>query len=167
MNTRLCCLILFFCLCGSPFPAQANQKPQEPQGSLVALHFSPFVAHYSRNPEHNSYPWFTAVEWESASRWHLGGAFFENSFHQPCGYLYGGKRWIYGSQDQHLFFKVTAGAIIGYFKPYDNKLPVNADGIGLGIIPAIGYKYQRASTQFVVLGSSGFMITLGYDIWKE
>jgi hypothetical protein len=114
------------------------------------------------NPEHNSYPWFVALEWESASRWELGGAFFRNSFHQPCGYLYGGKRWIYGSPEQHVFFKVTAGAIIGYFEPYENKLPVNDNGIGLGIIPAIGYKYRRVSTQFVVLGTSGFMITLGY-----
>ena len=65
-----------------------------------------------------------------------------------------------------MFFKITAGAIIGYFEPYENQLPVNDNGIGLGIIPAIGYKYKRASTQFVVLGTSGFMITLGYDIWK-
>ena len=128
--------------------------------------FSPYVVHYERDPEHNSYPWFVALEWESASRWELGGAFFKNSFHQPCGYLYGGKRWIYGSPEQHMFFKITAGAIIGYFEPYENQLPVNDNGIGLGIIPAIGYKYKRASTQFVVLGTSGFMITLGYDIWK-
>lgn len=164
MRTRLCCLMVCFCLCGNPFPALADEQPR---GSLVALHFSPYVVHYEHDPEHNSYPWFTAIEWESASRWELGGAYFENSFHQPCGYIYGGKRWIFGPEDQHLFLKLTAGAIIGYFKPYENKLPLNADGIGLGIIPAIGYKYQRASTQFVILGTSGFMVTLGYDIWKQ
>jgi hypothetical protein len=49
---------------------------------------------------------------------------------------------------------------------YDDKLPIHADGIGLGIIPAIGYKYHRAGTQFVLLGTSGFMITNGYYIWK-
>jgi hypothetical protein len=163
MRTGFICLLVCFCLCGNPFPVLAEQ---EPEGSVVSLHFSPYVVHYSRNPEHNSYPWFTVLEWESASRWEIGGAYFKNSFHQPCGYIYGGKKWIYGPQDQHLFFKLTAGAIIGYFEPYENKLPINDNGIGLGIIPTIGYKYKRATTQFVVLGTSGFMVTLGYDIWK-
>jgi hypothetical protein len=163
MKYLLLCVAAYVCLCGSPSAASADTASE---GSLVALHFSPYVVHYSRNPEHNSYPWFVDLEWESASRWELGGAFFMNSFHQPCGYLYGGKRWIFGPPEQHLFFKITAGAIVGYFEPYENKLPVNDNGIGLGIIPAIGYKYGRASTQFVMLGTSGFMITLGYDIWK-
>lgn len=162
-NLLLCCALCASLCC---FPAAGSAEDSAPQKSVVTLMFSPYVVHYSHNPEHNSYPWFTALEWESASRWELGGAFFINSFHQPCGYLYGGKRWILGTEEQHLFFKVTAGAIIGYFEPYENKLPVNDNGIGLGIIPAVGYKYQRASTQFVMLGTSGFMITLGYDIWK-
>lgn len=162
MRFRLCCLVMFLCLCFNLRSAAANEAP----GGLVALHFSPYVVHYEYDREHSSFPWFTAIEWESASRWEIGGAFFENSFHQPCGYIYGGKRWIFGPEEQHLFLKLTAGAIIGYFEPYENKLPINADGVGLGIIPALGYKYQRASTQFVVLGTSGFMITLGYDIWK-
>jgi len=163
MKTRLCFLMVFLCLCtNTPVPA-ANKVPG---GSLLAIHFSPYVVHYDHNKEHNSYPWFTAIEWESLSRWEIGGAFFKNSFHQACGYIYGGKRWIFGPEEQHLFLKLTAGAIIGYVEPYENKLPINADGIGLGIIPAIGFKHNRASTQFVVLGTSGFMITLGYDIWK-
>jgi hypothetical protein len=166
-NTRLfllSCIAVYICLCLIPSAALADEKLDE---SLVALHFSPYLVHYSYDSEHNSYPWFVALEWESASQWELGGAYFKNSFHQPCGYIYGGKRWIFGPKEQHLFLKLTAGAIIGYFKPYEDKLPINADGIGLGIIPAIGYKYHRASAQFVVLGTSGFMITLGYDIWKK
>jgi hypothetical protein len=156
-------LLAYVCLCLNPYAALAANEPEE---SLVAVHFSPYVVHFSNNPEHNSYPWFVALEYESASRWEIGGAYFKNSYHQPCGYLYGGKRWIFGPREQHLFLKITAGAIIGYFEPYENKLPINANGIGLGIIPAIGYKYQRANTQFVLLGTSGFMITVGYDIWK-
>ena len=130
----------------------------------VSVIFGPVTYHYSHNPEHNSFPWFTAIELESASRWELGGALFNNSFSQPCGYLYGGKRWIAGSPDEHFFVKLTGGALIGYVKPYDKKIPVNADGLGLGVIPAVGYKYKRASTQFVILGTAGFMLTLGYDL---
>ena len=61
---------------------------------------------------------------------------------------------------------MTAGLLLGYVEPYEHKIPVNWNGIGLGIIPAVGYKYRRASTQFVTLGVSGFMLTLGYDLWQ-
>lgn len=122
LGCGLMCLMAFLCL--SLIPSAVDAEDQPPESSLVTLIFSPYVVHYERDPEHNSYPWFVALEWESPSRWELGGAFFKNSFHQPCGYLYGGKRWIYGSPDQHMFFKITAGAIIGYFEPYENKLPV-------------------------------------------
>lgn len=130
----------------------------------VSAIFGPITYHYSPSSKHNPFPWFAAIQWESASRWELGGALFRNSFYQPCGYFYGGKRWTAGSPDEHIFFKLTAGALVGYVKPYDKKIPVNADGFGLGIIPAVGYKYQRASTQFVILGKAGFLWTLGYDL---
>ena len=55
---------------------------------------------------------------------------------------------------------------MGYVAPYENKIPVNYNGLGLGIIPAVGYKYNHASTQFVILGTSGVMWTVGYDFWN-
>ena len=152
----MCLLISINTACADP----------PPKNGLVSLHFGPYVQHYDKKPYHNSFPWFVNVEWEWASRWEVGAAYFRNSFYQPSGYVYGGKRWIYGSEDSHLYFKLTAGALLGYVKPYDNKIPVNFNGIGLGIIPVVGYKYKRASTQFVILWTEGFMVTVGYDIWK-
>jgi hypothetical protein len=137
------------------------------ENGLVALHFGPYVYHYDDNSRFNSYPWLVGIEWESASRWEIGGAYFRNSYYQPSGYVYGGKRWkIYGCEDSHLFFKITAGALMGYVKPYNNEIPLNANGIALGIIPVVGYKYKRASTQFVIIWNQGFLLTVGYDIWK-
>ncbi len=137
------------------------------EGDLVQVNFGPYIYHYSSTPGRNPYPWFTGLEWESASRWEVGGAVFSNSYYQPCGYLYGGKRFIIlGAPDEHLFFKLTVGAIFGYFRPYENKIPVNKDGIGLGVVPTIGYKYKRATAQFVILGTSALMLNFGYDIWK-
>lgn len=160
-------VLLYGCvLCCLLFSATVSLADDPPERGTLSLHFSPYVIHYEHNPEHNSFPWFTNIEWESSSRWDIGGAVFRNSFYQPCGYIYGGKRWTFGPSDQHLYFKLTAGALIGYFKPYDNKIPLNADGIALGIIPVIGYKYHRASTQLVVLGTAGVMFTIGYDIWN-
>lgn len=157
------CLAACICLCFTSSPALGDNESHE---SLVALHFSPYVFHFNNKPEYNSFPWFVALEWESSSQWELGGAFFINSYDQPSGYVYGGKRWTFGPREQHLFLKLTAGAILGYVEPYEDKLPINANGIGLGIIPAVGYKYKRASTQLVLLGVSGVMITIGYDIWN-
>jgi hypothetical protein len=162
---------VFYCglLCTSLLlnipPAYADASPKK---GLVTLLFGPYVHHYGgTNAEDNSFPWFVGLEWESASRWEVGAAYFRNSHYQPSGYVYGGKSWkIYGCEDSHLFFKLTAGALLGYVKPYDNVIPINLNGIGLGVIPAIGYKYKRASTQFVILWNQGFMVTVGYDIWR-
>jgi hypothetical protein len=145
--------------------AQADPSPQ--RGS-VALYFGPYVHHYGKVVDDNSFPWYVGLEWESPSQWEIGAAYFRNSHYQPSGYVYGGKRWrIYGCEESQLFVKMTAGAILGYVKPYDHKLPVNFNGIGLGIIPAIGYKYKRASTQLAVLWVQGFLVTVSYDIWRQ
>ncbi|ACM19334.1 hypothetical protein Geob_0972 [Geotalea daltonii FRC-32] len=135
-------------------------------GDLLQLNFGPYIYHYSSTPGRNSYPWYTGLEWESASRWELGGAIFSNSYYQPSGYLYGGKRFIYGSESRHLFLKITAGAILGYVPPHEDKIPVNKNGLGLGIIPAIGYKHGRTSIQIAILSTSALMLNIGYDIWR-
>lgn len=121
--------------------------------------------HFKSNPDHIEYPQFTSVEWESAPQWELGAAYFRNSYDQPSGYLYGGKRWSYGNSDHQLYGKLTAGALLGYVGKYESRIPVNWKGLGLGIIPAVGYKYRCVSTQVVILGISGLMFTVGYDFW--
>lgn len=136
------------------------------KGDLIQINFGPYLYHYSSDSERNSYPWFTSLEWESLSRWELGGAVFSNSYNQPSGYLYGGKRFIHGSPDEHLFLKITVGALIGYVPPHEDAIPVNKDGVGLGVIPAVGYKFKRTTTQIVILSTSGLMLTIGYDLWR-
>lgn len=132
----------------------------------LTLIFGPYMTHFSGQGSRNSFPWFVGLEWESSSRWEIGGAVFRNTYYQPSGYLYGGRRWLVGTPDEHLFFKLTAGALMGYVDPYERKIPVNYRGFGLGIVPAVGYQYGRASTQIVVLGVSGLMLTVGYDLWR-
>ena len=130
------------------------------------LQVGPYVYHLSHDARHNNEPWLVGVEWESASRWELGASFFKNSFYQPCVYIYGGKRWFLRSEDQGFYLKLTGGPLYGYKEPYENKVPVNDNGIGLAIIPAVGYQYKRANAQLVILGSAGLMLSFGYDFWK-
>jgi hypothetical protein len=165
MNIRFMligCILSLVVLCGTANSGEGVFS----EGDLIQISFGPYIHHYYSNPKHNPYPWYTSLEWESATRWEIGGAYFINSYNQPCGYLYGGKRFIYGSQDNHLFLKITAGAIIGYVSPYEDRIPVNSNGIGLGVIPAVGYKYKRVTSQIAILGISALMLNFGYDLWN-
>jgi len=135
-------------------------------GDRLMLQIGPYVYHRDNDTAHNNEPNLIGVEWESASRWELGASYFKNSFNQPCGYVYAGKRWFWRSADDGLYLKLTAGPLYGYKEPYEDKIPVNDNGWGFAIIPAIGYQYKRASAQVVILGGAGVMLSLGYDFWK-
>ena len=124
--------------------------------------------HFHHRPVYNNEIWMMGLEWESGSQWEIGASRFKNSYHQQSHYIYGGKRFIFGDDPNNgMFFNITAGALIGYRRPFDRKIPVNDNhGIGLGIIPSIGYKYKRVNAQLIMLGTSAVMGTVGIDIWK-
>ena len=130
------------------------------------LQIGPYVYHRSDEPSHNDVPLLVGVEWESASRWEIGASYFQNSFYQPCMYIYAGRRWFLGSADEGFYAKLTAGPLYGYKDPYEDKIPLNSNGIGLAIIPGVGYQYGRASAQLVILGTAAVMLTFGYDFGK-
>jgi len=135
-------------------------------GDHVMLQVGPYVYHYHHNDEHNDTPGLVGVEWESATRWEIGASYFKNSFSQPCVYLYGGKRWFWRAADEGPYFKITGGPLYGYKGAYEDKIPLNSNGVGLAIIPGVGYQYQRASAQLVILGTAAVMLTFGYDFGK-
>jgi hypothetical protein len=135
-------------------------------GDHVMLQVGPYMFHRYYDAKHNNVPMLVGVEWESASRWELGASYFENSFYQPSVYIYAGKRWFLRSADDGFYFKITGGPLYGYKEPYEDKVPLNHNGLGLAIIPAVGYQYQRANAQLVILGIAGVMLTFGYDFGK-
>jgi hypothetical protein len=135
-------------------------------GDRVMLQAGPYVVHWNNSPDHNEWPWLVGVEWESASRWEIGAAYFRNSFYQPSTYIYAGRRWFLHSEDQGFYAKLTGGLLYGYKDPYENKIPVNFNGLGLAVLPAIGYQYRRVNSQIVFVGSAGVTLTFGYDFWK-
>jgi hypothetical protein len=106
------------------------------------------------------------IEWQRPSRWLAGFTYFNNSFDQKSQYIYGGKVWSQRDSGQGWYFKLTAGVILGYEEPYEDKIPYNHNGVAPGIVPALGYKVDRASMQFNLLGTAGLMITFGYDAFR-
>jgi hypothetical protein len=135
-------------------------------GDQVMLQVGPYVVHWHNSADHNDWPWLVGVEWESAARWEIGAAHFSNSFHQSSTYVYAGRRWFLRSGNQGIYAKLTGGLLYGYRDPYENKIPVNFNGLGLAVLPAIGYQFHRANAQIVLLGGAGFTLTFGYDFWK-
>ena len=67
--------------------------------------------------------------------------------------------------DENLYVKVTAGLMYGYKEPYEGRVPLNQNGYGLAIVPAVGYQFGRANAQFVFLGTAAVAVTFGYDFW--
>ena len=135
-------------------------------GDRVMLEFGPYVAHRVDNDGHNQWPHLVGVEWESGSHWLGGAAVFRNSYYQNAAYVYAGSRWFLNPVNQNLYVKLTAGVVFGYKDPFEDRVPVNNNGYGLGIVPALGYQLGRANAQIVFLGTAAVTLTFGYDFWN-
>lgn len=137
------------------------------EGDIVTGAFGFYTYHVSNDEKLNGAPWMFGVEWEKPSRWGSGLAFFQNSFGQPSGYLYAQKRYTWSGGDEGWFLKITGGLLYGYRPPHEHAVPFNRGGFSPGLVPIVGYKKGRATAEIVVFGaSSGFVATLGYDLWK-
>lgn len=132
----------------------------------VALQFGPYVHHWSPEPEHNNAPWLIGLEYESPERWIAGASWLSNSFDQSTEYYYAGKSWSIDAISPNLYVKVTAGALLGYTGEYEDKIPLNHKGVAFAVIPALGYQVGRYNAQVALLGTAGFMVTFGMDLFS-
>jgi len=139
-------------------PATADEP-----ASKWRIQASPYTLHFDPSDEHDDV-WMLGLEWQSPQDWLLGGAYFKNSFGQPSWYWYGGYNWDGSAFLKGSFAKLTAGVIVGYDGEYEDKIPINSDGVGLGILPSIGWQYERFALQLNLLGSAGLMFSLNYDL---
>ena len=135
-------------------------------GDRVMLAFGPYVAHWNDNDGHNQWPHLFGVEWESGSHWLIGAAAFKNSYSQRAAYAYAGRRLFLDQVNPNLYVKLSAGLVYGYKDPYEDRLPINNDGYGFAIVPALGYQFGRANAQIVFLGTAAVTFTFGYDFWR-
>jgi hypothetical protein len=146
-------------------PSAAQSDVLDP-GDVIIIQAAPSVIHFHPSTDHVQYSWLVGIEWQRPSDWLAGYSYFNNSFGQRCHYLYGGKSWPLGGSDSNWYFKLTGGVIIGYKDPYEDKLPINYNGVGPAIIPGLGYRINRFNIQANLLGVNAMMITVGYDLTR-
>ncbi|MEP7327698.1 MAG: hypothetical protein ABI777_00700 [Betaproteobacteria bacterium] len=129
------------------------------QTSVATVHFHP-------DENHDNTQQLINLEYRLKDKWLegqwlVGAAVFDNSFGQNSQYVYGGLLWRPFESAQPLYFKLTAGIIHGYKGEYQNKIPFNNAGIAPGILPSMGYCYNRFCSELVLFGTAGMMLTLG------
>jgi hypothetical protein len=133
-------------------------------GDVIMIQAAPTVIHFDNSDEHVKYSWLVGVEWQHPSRWLAGFSYFNNSFGQKSQYYYGGYQWRLSEGNPNWFLKLTGGLLVGYKEDHEDAVPYNHNGYSPGIIPAVGYKWNRFNVQLNLLGTAGLMVTVGYDL---
>ena len=104
------------------------------------------------------------LERQNADKVVWGASYFRNSFGQPSGYLYGGKRYDSIFSYDKLFAQWTVGLLYGYKPPYDHKVPLNHNGYSPGAVLSLGWQFTPTySAQVNVLGNSALMFQFSAD----
>lgn len=135
-------------------------------GDVIMIQAAPTVIHTHQSDDHVKYSWLVGVEWQHSSRWLAGFSYFNNSFGQKSQYYYGGYSWRLSEGNPNWYLKLTGGLLYGYKEPHEDDVPYNHNGYSPGIIPAVGYKWNRFNVQLNVLGTAGLMVTVGYDLFR-
>ena len=168
---RACGLALLCAVCSPLAPAQddglptlGETRPQVPSGHRWYFQTSAATVHFESEPDHNNSQRLLNVEWQSASRWVIGGAHFQNSYDQPSQYLYAGRIWRPFGAVPALHLKLTGGLVHGYKGEYQGQIPLNDYGVAPVLLPAIGWSWRRFATELVVFGTSGVMWNVGFFV---
>lgn len=100
-----------------------------------------------------------------ADRTTIGAAIFNNSFGQPCQYVFAGPEWdLKPLLSGWVFANVTAGALHGYTGVHQDKIPFNRFGTAPAAIPSIGWRYAQAAVVMSLLGNSGVLISFSWSL---
>ena len=105
------------------------------------------------------------IEKQRADGFVVGASWFRNSFGQPSGYLYAGRRFDNITRYEPLFAQLTAGVLYGYKEPFENKVPFNHRGFSPGAVLSVGWQFTPVfSAQLNFLGNSALMLQISADI---
>jgi hypothetical protein len=124
---------------------------------------SPYTLHYHYSEDHRQV-YMVGLERQYTGGFVWGGSWFRNSFGQPSAYVYAGRRFDHFTSYEPLFAQVTAGVLYGYRPPYENKVPLNRNGISPGAVLSVGWQFTPTySAQLNFLGNSALMFQFSAD----
>jgi hypothetical protein len=155
-------------LCGAVALAAGTARAEGAAAAADTDHWrlvvSPISYHFQYSPEHR-YVWALGAEYQRRDEWFSGGAYFSNSFGQPSGYLYVGRRWTGLWDTPQLYAQASGGLMYGYRGKYENKVPLNHHGYSPGALVSLGWQLDRqVSVSLHLLGFAGLMVQLGYEL---
>lgn len=140
-------------------------------GDQLRILYGPSAYHFSPSEEHVDFNHFVAAELIS-SRWTFWGAersivgfsVLDNSFGLFSQYAYVGQEWdLAAFAGGQVYANVTAGLLHGYKEPHQDKIPFNSLGIAPAIIPTVGWRYGRFTALISLLGTNGFLASIGWS----
>ena len=152
--------LLCLALSATATPAQALPLAE---GDALRIAYTPRVFHFTSNKDSVDWNHVVALEWITprhtrwgADRTHFGVSVFDNSYGQFSQSIYAGLEWDWKpARGGQLFFSVSPGLVHGYKAPYENRLPLNkALGIGVTVVPAIGWERDRLGFAISLAGSA-------------
>lgn len=128
------------------------------------LMWAPGSIHWRYSAEHRN-AWALGVERQRSDDWLAGGSYFQNSFGQPSGFVYVGKRFPELLGQRQLFAQASGGILYGYRGKFESKVPLNYKGFAPGALLSLGWQFTpQASLTTHLLGDAGLMFQLAYDL---
>lgn len=170
MPLRLACLALLLPLLAAAPPAEARPGWFGPDDRFRVA-YTPRVFHVTNDKDYVDWNHIVAAEWITpryqvwnADRSHFGAAVFDNSYGQFSQTIYYGLEWDWKpAWGGELFWAVSFGLVHGYKEPHEDQLPLNnAFGVGVTIVPALGWERERLG---FAVSASGSAIALRAS-WK-
>ena len=141
-------------------PGVAARGAERPFWRLAV---SPYTFHFSNDSNHRPVR-LIGAERQRPDGYLLGAAYFSNSFGEPSGYAFFGRRVDHWYADR-MFLYGSVGLLYGYKGEYAHKVPLNFHGFSPGAIVGLGWQLTPAlSTQVNLLGTSGVMFQFSIDL---
>lgn len=161
-------LLALFCVFaalvhGADDPAGAEAPaPQVPKNRWL-IQTSVYTDHFHTSTPHENHQNLLGLEWWAPGDWLMGAAAFRNSFKQPSQYFYVGKLWRPLDSYPLVHVKLTGGLLHGYKDQYQDKVPFNTKDTHIAplILPSIGLSGTRFTTDLVLFGTNGMLVTIG------
>jgi hypothetical protein len=149
--------------CGAAAHSQTASSSGPASGDIWRVMVSPYTLHYHYSEDHRNV-YMLGVEKQRADGLVIGGSWFRNSFGQPSAYVYAGHRFLNFTPYEPLFAQLTAGILYGYKAPFEDKVPLNHNGISPGAVLSVGWQFTPMySAQVNFLGNSALMFQFSAD----